>query len=82
MSIKATPTIQERVFRQLNQEVERGIAVSKQDTSAYSSYIASLLGCKVTTVERYLREYKATKLDSALLKYSPVSAISQFNNNQ
>ena len=79
MSIKNNGSIRDRVFRQLNKEVERGVAVSKQDTSAYCLYMASLLGVKVTTVERYYREYKATKLDSALLKYSPVSASSQSN---
>jgi hypothetical protein len=71
------PSIQSRVYNLLNKEVERGVAVSHQDTSAYCSYMASILGCKITTVERYFRAYKATKLESAILKYSPVVVKSQ-----
>lgn len=76
MSKNNTTSIRTRVFRQLNKEIERGVAVSHQDTSAYCLYMASLLGCKVTTVERYFREYKANHLETALLKFSPSSANS------
>lgn len=78
---QATPSIKSRVFRQLNKEVERGVAVSFQDTSAYSLYMASLLGVKITTVERYFREYKASHIETALINLSPASALSTTNNS-
>lgn len=77
---KLNPSIQDRVYRQLNKAVERGESISTKDTSAYCLYMASLLGVKVTTVERCFRRYKATQLDKAILKYSPASASSQVNN--
>ena len=78
---KPTPSIQDRVYRQLNKAVERGESIHAKDTSAYCLYMASLLGVKVTTVERCFRRYKATKLDQALINYSPASANSTANNN-
>ena len=80
MSNKTT-SIKNRVFRQLNKAVERGESISTKDTSAYSLYMASLLGVKATTVERYYREYKASHLETALINLSPASATSSSNNN-
>lgn len=77
---RPTPSIKSRVFRVLNQEIERGVAVSHKDTSSYCLYMASLLGVKITTVERYFRVYKAQHLDSALVNLSPASASSSTNN--
>ena len=78
---KLNQSIKSRVFRQLNKAVERGEAITTKDTSAYSLYMASLLGVKVTTVERYLREYKASHIETSLINFSPASATSSINTN-